>query len=331
MYIDEKYIDLLSPQLNKFKKVKSGLYNFRCPFCGDSKKNKNRARGYLYTVENKINFKCHNCEASMSLKNFMREVDETLYKSYALELFKERSNSDSVERDSSTSLELPTPVFKKKLNLPLASEVEVANQYLLKRHIDPSKFYYSEGFKSWINKLTNTQKFSEKSLYYDDERIVIPMYDVNKNLIGVQGRCITSNQVKYITIMLNEKHPKVYGLETINKEETIYIAEGPFDSTFIPNSIAMCGSDISLDSLKLKSKLVYVLDNEPRNREILSKILKLINNNEYVVIWPDTIIEKDINKMIQEGMSKEQVLAIIKENTFSGLTAKLKFNQWKKV
>ena len=59
-YIDQKYIMMISSRLQKFKKIKSGLYNFRCNICGDSQKNRNKARGYLYQVKNNTNFKCHN-------------------------------------------------------------------------------------------------------------------------------------------------------------------------------------------------------------------------------------------------------------------------------
>ena len=87
--VDSKYIGLVSSRLQKFKKVKSDLYNFRCPICGDSQKNKNKTRGYLYPVKNNTNFKCHNCGASMSFNNFLKELDSVLYKQYTLEKFKE--------------------------------------------------------------------------------------------------------------------------------------------------------------------------------------------------------------------------------------------------
>ena len=88
-FVDTKYIGILSPRLLKFKRVKSNLYNFRCPICGDSQKNKNRARGYLYQVKNNTNFKCHNCGVNISFNNFLKKIDVNLHKEYTFEKFKE--------------------------------------------------------------------------------------------------------------------------------------------------------------------------------------------------------------------------------------------------
>ena len=100
--------------------------------------------------------------------------------------------------------------------------------------------------------------------------------------------------------MLNEEAPKVYGLDKINKGEIVYVVEGPFDSTFVSNSVAMCGSDSSLACLE-GSSIVYVYDNEPRNQEILGRIERCIDRGEQVVIWPTSIEQKDINDMFLVG------------------------------
>jgi predicted RNA-binding Zn-ribbon protein involved in translation (DUF1610 family) len=320
--IDSKYVGLISSRLQKFKKVKSDLYNFRCPICGDSQKNKNKCRGYMYVVKNNTNFKCHNCGASLSLNNFIKKLDTTLHKQYTLEKFKEGHTGRSFIVDE-PEFTFKKPVFKKKLNLPKASENPVANNYLAKRKLNPEKFYYTDKFKEWAN----TQKQTFDSTYRDEPRIIIPMYDTEKNLIGFQGRSLTSNSVKYITVMLDEEAPKIYGLETINSELPIYVVEGPFDSTFINNSVALCGSDGDLGYFK-GSDTILVYDNEPRNREIVGRIERCIDRNQKVVIWPTSIVEKDINDMVLAG---HDVMSMIKLNTYSGLEAKVKFNTWKKV
>ena len=320
--IDSKYVGLISSRLQKFKKVKSDLYNFRCPICGDSQKNKNKCRGYMYVVKNNTNFKCHNCGASLSLNNFIKKLDTTLHKQYTLEKFKEGHTGRSFVVDE-PEFTFKKPVFKKKLNLPKASENPIANKYLVERKLNPEKFYYTDKFKEW----SNTQKQTFDSTYRDEPRIIIPMYDTEKNLIGFQGRSLTPNSVKYITVMLNEEAPKIYGLETINSELPIYVVEGPFDSTFIDNSVALCGSDGDLGYFK-GSDTILVYDNEPRNREIVGRIERCIDRNQKVVIWPSNIVEKDINDMVLAG---HDVMSMIKLNTYSGLEAKVKFNSWKKV
>ena len=320
--VDSKYIGLVSSRLQKFKKVKNNLYNFRCPICGDSQKNKNKTRGYLYQVKNNTNFKCHNCGASMSFNNFLKTMDTTLHKQYTLEKFKEGHTGKNFVVEA-PRLEFKKPVFKKSVDLPKASTNQVARKYLENRKLDPDKFYYADGFKRW----TNTQKKTFDKIGRDDPRIIIPMYNEEKQLIGFQGRALDKSPNKYITIMIQEEAPKIYGLETIDRKLPIYVVEGPFDSTFITNSVALCGSDGDLGYLK-GSDIIFVYDNEPRNREIVRRIEGCIERNESVVIWPSNVTEKDINDMVLAG---HDVQSVLKLNTYRGLEAKIKFNNWKKI
>ena len=320
--IDSKYIGLVSSRLQKFKRVKADLYNFRCPLCGDSQKHKNKMRGYLYQVKNNTNFKCHNCGASLSFNNFLKELDPTLHKQYTMEKFKEGHTGKNfvVEKPK---FDFDKPVFKKKLDLPKASEIPIAKEYLERRKVDPEKFYFADKFKQWVN----TKKQTFNTITRDESRIIIPMYDKDSNLIGFQGRALGPSPNKYITVMLSDDAPKIYGLEKVDSSKSIYIVEGPFDSTFIENAVAMCGSDIDIRSFGWRD-YIYVFDNEPRNREIVNRISKTIDRGDKVVIWSSNIKEKDINDLVLAG---HNVMDMLKSNTHIGLEAKIKFNNWKKV
>ena len=321
--IDSKFIGLVSSRLSKFKRVKANLYNFRCPICGDSQKHKNKARGYFYQVKVNTNFKCHNCGASLSFNNFLKQIDPTLHKQYTLEKFKEGfagGNNFVVEEPK---FNFKKPVFKKTLDLPKASEVRVAREYLENRKLDATKFYFAAKFKEW----TNTQKQTFDTIGRDESRIIIPMYDEDKTLIGFQGRSLGPNSVKYITVMIKDDAPKIYGLDKIDCQKPIFVIEGPFDATLVENSVAMCGSDIDLRTFGW-SDCVYVYDNEPRNREIVNRISKTIDRGYKVVIWPSSIIQKDINDMVLGG---QNIMSVLKLNTYSGLKAKIKFNNWKRI
>ena len=320
--IDSKYIGLVSARLQKFKRVKADLYNFRCPICGDSQRYKNKARGYIYSVKNNTNFKCHNCGASLSFNNFLKELDPTLHKQYTLEKFRDGHTGRGFVVEA-PKLEFSKPVFRKKLDLPKASEVPVAKEYLERRKLNPEKFYFADKFKQW----TNSQKQTFDTIGRDECRIIIPMYGKDNNLIGFQGRSLVPNSVKYITVMLDEEAPKIYGLNTIDQNLPVYVVEGPFDSTFVNNSVALCGSDGDVRCLE-GSSIVFVYDNEPRNREIVNRIGKCVSRGESIVIWPSGILEKDINDMVLAG---HNVMDVIKSNTYSGLEAKIKFNNWKKI
>ena len=320
-FVDVKYINLISSRFQKFKKVKNNLYNFRCPICGDSQTNKNKARGYLYQIKNNTNYKCHNCGVNVSFNNFLKQIDTEIHKQYIFEKFKEGNTGKNFTTQAPV-LKFETPKFKPKLNLPKASENPDAKAYLENRKLNPDNYYYTEKFKEWTNSLRPTFDNVSK----DESRIIIPLFHQNI-LVGFQGRALGPSKVKYITIMLTNDAPKIYGLDKVEKNKNVYITEGPFDSTFISNSIAICGSDGDVDKWGICDP-VWIYDNEPRNREILSRISRVIEMGQKVVIWPSTIKEKDINDMVLSGLD---VQSVIESNTYSGLEAKLKFITWKKI
>lgn len=320
--IDDYYINLLASGLEKFKKVKPGLYNCRCRICGDSQKNKTKARGYFYSKNNNTNYKCHNCGINISFNNYLKQLDPALHEQYILEKYKKGVTGKNFVVNT-PKFENPKPVFKAKLNLPRASEAEITRSYLESRNIDPQKFYYAKEFKSWVNSIKPT--FNKRALYYEEERLIIPLY-YQKELIGFQGRTLGSSTIKYITIMLDENAPKVYNYDDIDNTKPVYILEGPFDSYFVDNSIAMCGADVDLKKLNI-SQPIYIYDNEPRNKEILGRMEKTISQNLPIVIWPKNIKQKDVNLMILAGLNVNQ---IIQDNIYTGLLANLNFNEWKK-
>ena len=328
-FIDVKYINLISSRLQKFKRVKPKLYNFRCPICGDSQKNKNKARGFLYQVKNNTNYKCHNCGISVSFANFLKDLDPQTYKQYTFEKFKEGNTGKNFVTESPedmfSKMRNTKPTFKKKIviDLPSAFSVALSKHYLESRAILSGNFYYAENFQEFVNSI---KPGSFEHPKFGEARIVIPLVR-NERLIGLQGRALSTNPVKYLTVMLDEDAPKIYGTDEIDKSLPVYITEGPFDSTFIRNSVAMCGADVDVVSCGI-SNPVWIYDNEPRNAQITRRIEQTIDQGDRVVIWPSNIREKDINDMVLSG---HRVQEIVDKNTYKGLEAKLKFTTWKKV
>ena len=330
-FVDLKYINAVSPRLEKFTKKKDYLYNFRCPYCGDSKKNKNRARGFFFRMKADMVFKCHNCGVGRTLTNFLKDIDMNLHDQYVMEKFKNGLTGKGTTTPN-PKFEFEKPVFRKPentINLKKISELNTthpARQYLENRKIkDLDKLFYCPKFKEWTNKISQTQVFDD--LKIDGPRIIIPLKDKDGTMFGFQGRSISPrDKLRYITIMLDESKPKIYGLDTINSNEDVYVTEGPFDSHFLTNSIAMCGSDVNLSSLDYQ--FIYAFDNEPRNREIVARIETTIERGDKVVIFPGDVQEKDINDMVLAG---RDVKRMVESNVYQGLEAKLKLNTWKKV
>ena len=327
MYTEIKYLNLLSVRLEKFKKKKDYLWNFRCPICGDSQRNKNKCRGFVFQVKGSLLYKCHNCQYSVPLPKLIEALDPALYSQYRLEKFQEgkkrKPDMRKVERIVST-----TPVFKVDILSSLIPITELnkehpARQYLLDRKVPIEALYFTEKFQEWTN---NVKPGTFEDGQKDEPRIIIPFKDKEGNTFGYQGRSIHNSGLRYITILLQEGQPKIFGLNTLDYDKTIYITEGPFDSLFVENCIAMAGADLSGVS-DLGDNSVFIFDNEPRNKQISERVRKLIDSGHSVVIWPSYITQKDINDMFLAGIPVQN---IIESNTYNGLKATLKFNEWRK-
>lgn len=328
-FLDTKYITLVSAQLQQFSRKKADLYNFRCPYCGDSQKYKNKARGYLFKKKNNTVYKCHNCGVGRTFTNFLKDQSPILHDQYVMERYKEGFTGRN-SQTKTPELNFSKPEFRKRkhgIDLQKISELNIthpAREYLQNRKIkDLDYFYYCPKFKDW----TNRQKKTFNTLRQDSARIIIPLRDKDGTMFGFQGRSLAPKaKIRYITIMLDESKPKVYGLDRIDPSLPVYVTEGPFDSHFITNAIAMCGSDVDLSTFDYQ--FVYTYDNEPRSREIVARIEATIATGAKVVIFPKTIKEKDLNDMVLAG---HDVQSMVESNTYQGLEAKLKLNEWKKV
>jgi len=334
IYIDRTFLLRVSPKLNRFTQKKTDLYNFRCPLCGDSQKNKTKARGFVFRKKNDYFYMCHNCGISTTFYNFLRQVDESLLKEYQLERYKDGTQNGNYPKPDFKAYKTEKPTFKKTLDLPSINslpEAHFAKSYVQQRRIPEafwSQLYYAEDFATFIQSLG----IEKEGLYKDDRRLVIPFYDQEKNLVALQGRSLGESKLRYITLKLHDDNNKVYGLDRINQDEMIYVVEGPIDSMFLNNSIATADANLeSITKIFPKDKVVLIFDNEPRNKQIVEKINSAIDNHFNIVIWPEFIDSKDINEMVLDGFSPDEIQDIISKNTFVNLRAKMEFVNWKKI
>ena len=329
-YIDLKFINDLSGRLSQFKKKTDYLFNFRCPHCGDSQKSKTKARAYLYRVKNDMFFKCHNCGQGQNLANFIKFVDPKLYEQYLLERYKKSAPATPKPKFDfkPTKFTNQTPIddLKSIKDLP---EDHPARLYCVNRKIPEKyfdKLFLSDKFMTLVNEVKpNTYKITK-----DHPRLIIPFYDTTGKVFAFQGRAFGKEQPKYLTIKLDENKQKVYGLDKVNFQKPIYITEGPIDSLFIDNCLAAGGADLFLKNKIPNDQITYIFDNEPRNKEIVKRMYKVIEQDFNVVIWPEDLQLKDVNDMIMSGLTKLQLQDIISNNTYSKLSALTKLNYWKK-
>lgn len=333
VYIDKKYINLISSMLPKFKWKKDNLANCRCVVCGDSSKNKGKARGYFFVKNNNFFYKCHNCGYGCSIYNFLQRMSPSLCKEYSLERFINGDNRGNFPKPSTQDL-YPVPAdkprsytFRYLADLPSNHK---AIEYVVKRNIPEDK-WDDIGYTENVCKLAEEFDEKYKDRFVSEDRLVI----VIRNGMGICGfQCRTFNPktkrgLKYFTI----KHDDdicYYGLDDLDVTKKFYILEGPINSMFLDNSIATLGVS---NFLNLSDKIddsngVYVVDNEPYKTETVGLLERLIDAGKNVCIFPESITQKDINDMVIAGFD---VKKLIDENTYGGLKARLVFNTWKKM
>ena len=333
LYTDQKYVGLISPRLDLFKQVRANLWNSRCPICGDSQKNKSKKRMYIYAKKQDLFVKCHNCGYGSNLGNFIKTLDPHLHGQYVMERYGQGQNGRGKTKEPEFHFE--PPKFKPRpttIDLPSIGTLPCdhhARLFYSGRKMPNSfldKVFYADDFMSWAQSVSEI----DYSNLGKESRMVIPFFDTEGKLIAAQGRALGSHELRYITIKVSEDSTKVYGLERWNPENTTYIVEGPIDSMFLPNCLAVAGGD--LQSIKIdKEQCVLVFDNESRNEHTVKKLMKAIDDGWSVIIWPKRKKFKDINDLIMSGLSTDEILEMINKTTMKGLEADWAAREWRNV
>ena len=323
MILESKYVLLLSSRLVNFKRKSSNKFEFRCPYCGDSKKSKNKTRGTIFERKGRLVYNCFNCGASPPIGEFIKFMDNYLYSEYLKEKFENRKRFDEPEIEKETVV-YGSEIFDGLPTVQSLDEFHEAKKLLRKRKI-PERFWgelhYAERFKEYTNSII-PHKFAEP-IQMEEDRIVIP-YIYNNRVVAFQGRAMKAQtDQRYITVSLTED-PKIYGHDKADMKKQFFVFEGPFDSMFMPNSVAVGSSN--LKSIPVRNS-VLVFDNQPRNPEIVKRIDRAIQAGYSVVIWPKDMLWKDVNESVEAGYD---CASTINKNIYNGLEAKLKFIEWRK-
>ena len=339
--IDTKYVRLVSSRLRNFKQKNSYLFNFSCPYCGDSQKNKSKARGYIFPKGNDLIYKCHNCGVGANVGNFLKHIDSSLYREYTLEKYKTGESNNSYS--ANTILNIQPPKFGRVEKAKVFEHAEWCDklpsghyclEYISKRQI-PKEFYskllFTQHYKQFVDALVP----NHGKQIVDDARLVIPFYDEYDDLIAVSGRALETSDktLRYVTIRTNDNENKlIYGMDRVSLDGLVKILEGPIDSMFLTNCVASGDANLSIaaDEISADEKLL-IFDNEPRNKEIVKMMQDAIKSGHNVVIWPSNTQGKDINEMIIAGKTVDEIERIISSNSFRSIEAQIKFNMWKKI
>lgn len=342
-YLHRQYINEIKSKLRNFKPQSKNTYNFSCPFCGDSKKDPTKRRGYIITKGTDVIYYCHNdSSCNCTFDYFLFKLDKDVAKRYRLDRFKDsnKGNKDKYSIEEKQTHNVLSAVDKQyTITLPSVNKLDnnhLAKKYVVARKIPEDRWddlFYTENYFKFVNDIKGEQIYSAEAISKPNPRLVIPLRKEDGTLFAFQGRALYNTQMRYLTEKL-EEYPKIYGLNKIKKKgETVFFLEGPIDSMFVDNGLALTGSDINISDCPYSGIRVFVLDNEPRNKEIIKKYKALIKKGEKIVSWLSCPWKgKDINEMICSGQcTAEEINQYLRNNIKSGLAAELDVNSWAKV
>lgn len=343
-WIDLKFAKFAGINLQQFKENGRNKFNFRCPYCGDSKKNPYKSRGYLFENKNApgLVFKCHNCGKSCSFDNFLKDQNNQLHNEYKLEKMQAKGQNTLTPRKtieqfaqgSQSRLRkfIPDDTVSLGERISDLPEDHVARLYLESRRIPSEAFtrmFYTDDIAPIAIEIN--PEYAKRKLP-KGPRIVLPLKNANGELFGFNSRAIDDNDMRYITLVQEgfQGH-KYYGMERFNRDRPGYLVEGPFDSEFLPNCLAIVGANrlkqgyVPFDA----DRVTVVFDNQPRNKDLCKMINQTINAGFQVCIWDSAFPYKDLNEAVEDGVSPENLKKTIDENSVKGLKATLKFTNWK--
>jgi hypothetical protein len=326
--------------LPRFKQVNNSRQfklNCRCPVCGDSKKDEHKARFWAYDTGDDILLKCYNCDYVKPIGVYLREYEPELYREFILELRKDRMRSTPVkEPEKEVPKEEKEPEGIKLIHCDRLDKLPIDHpivKYAIKRCIPQNKWnrlYFTMKWPSLVNSVNPDTYKSEKN----EPRLVIPIFNERGKIESFQGRALRKDAPqKYITIKENENATKIYGLDTAKEGQRVFVLEGPIDSLFVDNSIAITGGSLDLGIIPFKEDRAWIMDNEPRHPDTIKRMKRLVDAGEKVVFWDNSPWNnKDINEMIQYGgATVESIRDYIDNNIESGLMAQLRLKKYAKI
>ena len=351
IHIDTKYINLLSSRLPKFQWKKQTLAVCRCPICGDSERSKSKARFYFYEKKGAFFCKCHNCDYGASLGWFLKGQDPSLYRQYTFEVLKETgerthapARTDAHTHGRTHARTVEDKVLSLLPRLDTLPKTHPAAEWAKMRKLPTTRLpllYYAEDYGEWAKNIDPEVQAG------DDPRIVIPILDRNGKVVGAQGRIIGSAKqtktsfdkphrsiIRYITIKSDRNASKAwFGIDRCDPKSEVIVVEGPIDSLFLDNAVAMIGlSDaLNIPTELQGASLLYALDNEPRNKQVVEAMESVVDAGHKVCIWSDRFCGlKDINDMVLAGHSPASIMQDIRVNSHSGIAAHVALKRWAK-
>lgn len=342
-YIDRKYLLLASGYLQGWKDMGQDRFNCRCPICGDSQKNKHKRRGYFFTHDGGVVYKCHNCGVSKGLQGFLNDINPELAQQYRMDKFMGAREEEKTQEESRirSQFHVDTSRLTRARNVlddlePISAldEFHPVRRYLEGRKI-PAEFMKD------LRLVPNIQSFITRLPGYEETKmpakaaVAIPFFDDSKNLLYIQFRLMDHPALRYFTADIAKSENKIWGLDRVDWNRRVYVCEGPLDAMFMDNGLAVAGASVLSIRKYLQQRCqkgyTLVFDRDYiYNAEIFALLSQAINENESVVLYDRSVVGKDINDIVMEkNWSRQELMKYLEAQTKTGLAAKLELSSFK--
>lgn len=348
-YVDYKYLRFLSSRLDKFKDNGNHVYSFRCPICGDSQKDKRKTRGYLLYDGQKgnVRFFCHNCGASSSFSSFLKNIAPDLYGPYKIEMFGKALGSKK-EPSVDEKFKATSTDVKQTFGNPLSGchklskcpeTLNMVKEYAEWRQIPLERFDKIYAAKNASVLTAKLDKYKDHK-FPDVPVLVIPFFTKDGSYSYIQCRVADRDfdeDFRFITLQIDDENPKLYGLDSVNWNNPVYVLEGPIDATLVDNGVANAGASSSSSFVVQQiqksgnpiSNVCMLFDNDyKKNAQILDHVKKCVDGGFSVVLFDSEFDGiKDVDEAVMHhGWTRKEVNDYVRRRTFSGLRAKLELS-----
>jgi DNA primase len=303
------------------------VFNAECPVCKEGK-SAGRTRRLFY-FPHKQYFYCHNCVKSWRPFEWVKDITGWTFPEIV------RKNNEKEGLVQTKKLVYPIVQAQKVIEIPDLPEnsIDLTDKTQIEYYND-NKFVklalnYCQKRRLWT--ATNSCKRFYLSLEdrVHKNRLVIPFISDNGKTNCYQTRALTENQFpKYLT-KFGEK--EMFGINNINEEiPYVFIFEGPIDSMFVKNGVAMASLAPTEHQLQQLTNLIgyeqiWVFDNDKNNKQTSRKIEKYIKEGKKIFVWPKEFQKfKDFNEICCSLELDEIPWNFVVKNSAAGQEAQLK-------
>jgi len=304
------------------------VFNAECPICKEGKSAGRTRR--LFFFPHKEYFFCHNCSKSWKPLEWVKEVTTLTFP----EIFK-KNNEKAGEDNKDTTKYTNAAVEPSSVVIPDVPEnsIDLTDTVQLEFYKDNKFVKLALEYCSSRRLFTATNSCNKFFVSLDDKvhknRLVIPFYGDNNKIVCYQTRALTQNQFpKYLT-KFGEK--ELFGIPNIDYLiPYVFVFEGPIDSMFIKNGLAMASLAPTEKQLQQLNNLIgyeqiFVFDNDKNNKQTAAKIEKYIKDGKKIFIWPKEFNKfKDFNEICCNLELDEIPWKFVVKNSAKGVEALIK-------